>query len=63
MVTHDMTEALLLADRIVVLVDGRIRADGAPAALLRADLDPSVRALIEVPRRQAERLAALERGA
>jgi osmoprotectant transport system ATP-binding protein len=63
MVTHDMAEALLLADRIVVLIDGRIRADGAPAALLRADLDPAVRALIEVPRRQAERLAALERGA
>jgi osmoprotectant transport system ATP-binding protein len=62
-VTHDMTEALLLADRIVVLIDGRIRADAAPAALLRAELDPAVRALIEVPRRQAERLAALERGA
>ena len=27
MVTHDMAEALLLADRIVVLIDGRIRAD------------------------------------
>jgi osmoprotectant transport system ATP-binding protein len=62
LVTHDMTEALLLADRIVVLIDGRIRADAAPAALLRADLDAEVRALIEVPRRQAERLAALERG-
>jgi osmoprotectant transport system ATP-binding protein len=63
MVTHDMTEALLLADRIVVLIDGRIRADAAPVALLSAELDPAVRALIDVPRRQAERLAALERGA
>ena len=27
MVTHDMAEALLLADRIVVLIEGRIRAD------------------------------------
>jgi osmoprotectant transport system ATP-binding protein len=63
LVTHDMTEALLLADRIVVLIDGRIRADSAPAALLRGDLDAEVRALIEVPRRQAERLAELERGA
>jgi osmoprotectant transport system ATP-binding protein len=62
MVTHDMTEALLLADRIVVLIDGRIRADGPPASLLRGDCDAEVRALIEVPRRQAERLAALERG-
>jgi osmoprotectant transport system ATP-binding protein len=63
MVTHDMTEALLIADRIVVLIDGRIRADAAPAALLRGEADADVRALIEVPRRQAERLAELERGA
>jgi osmoprotectant transport system ATP-binding protein len=60
MVTHDMSEALLLADRVVVLIGGRIRADAPPAALMRAEADPEVRALIEVPRRQAERLAALE---
>ena len=58
MVTHDLAEALLLADRIVVLIEGRVRADAAPAALL-ASTDPEVRALVEVPRRQAERLAAL----
>jgi len=58
MVTHDIAEALLLADRIVVLIEGRIRADGAPAALL-AHADPDVKAMIDVPRRQAERLAAL----
>jgi osmoprotectant transport system ATP-binding protein len=59
MVTHDMAEALLLADRVVVLIDGRIRVDSVPAGLLTSDLDPDVRALIEVPRRQAERLKAL----
>jgi osmoprotectant transport system ATP-binding protein len=58
MVTHDVAEALLLADRIVVLIDGRIRADAAPSALLAND-DPEVRAMIDVPRRQAARLAAL----
>jgi osmoprotectant transport system ATP-binding protein len=58
MVTHDVAEALLLADRVVVLIDGRIRADGAPAALARSS-DAEVKAMIEVPRRQAERLAAL----
>jgi len=58
MVTHDIAEALLLADRIVVLIDGRIRADGMPAALL-ANADPDVKAMIDVPRRQAARLASL----
>jgi len=58
MVTHDISEALLLADRIVVLIEGRIRADGTPAALLAND-DPDVKAMIDVPRRQAARLAAL----
>ncbi|MBW8813186.1 MAG: ATP-binding cassette domain-containing protein [Caulobacterales bacterium] len=57
MVTHDMAEAVLLADRIVVLGGGRIRADGAPAALLAGDIDPEVRALLEAPKRQAERLS------
>ena len=36
MVTHDIAEALLLADRVVVLIDGRIRADAAPAELVAA---------------------------
>ena len=58
MVTHDIAEALLLADRIVVLIEGRIRADAAPAALVRNE-DPEVRAMVDVPRRQAERMAAL----
>jgi osmoprotectant transport system ATP-binding protein len=58
MVTHDVAEALLLADRVVVLIEGRVRADGAPAALAKS-ADPEVKAMIDVPRRQAERLAAL----
>lgn len=58
MVTHDMAEAVLLADRLVVLKGGRILADGAPADLLATSADPDVRALIEAPKRQAERLSA-----
>jgi osmoprotectant transport system ATP-binding protein len=58
MVTHDMAEAVLLADRIVVLSAGRIVADGRPAALLATATDPEVRALLEAPKRQAERLRA-----
>ena len=56
MVTHDMAEAVLLADRIVALGDGRILAEGAPAQLAAESAEPQVRALLEAPRRQAERL-------
>jgi osmoprotectant transport system ATP-binding protein len=58
MVTHDMAEAVLLADRIVVLRDGLIVADGTPADLLARTRDDGVRALLEAPKRQAERLRA-----
>jgi len=58
MVTHDIAEALLLADRIIVLSEGRVRADAAPARLVASD-DPEVRRMVDVPRRQAQRLAAL----
>ena len=63
MVTHDVMEALLLADRIVVMEAGRILADGTPGALLSGQADPRVRALMETPRRQAERVDALAKGA
>ena len=56
MVTHDMAEAVLLADRIVVLGEGRVLADGPAAALAASATDPEVRALLDAPRRQAERL-------
>jgi osmoprotectant transport system ATP-binding protein len=56
MVTHDMTEAVLLADRIVVLRAGRIVADGAPRELLSAEADPETRTFLDAPRRQAERV-------
>jgi ABC-type nitrate/sulfonate/bicarbonate transport system ATPase subunit len=57
MITHDMLEAMLLADRIIVLQRGQLIAEGAPAALLQHE-HPYVRELMATPRRQAERLAA-----
>ena len=41
MVTHDIQEALVLADRIIVMEDGRIVADDTPEGLLRAESDPT----------------------
>jgi osmoprotectant transport system ATP-binding protein len=64
LVTHDMTEAFLLADRIGVMREGQIVQVGTPQELLDAPADDFVRALIESPRRRAARLAeALRVGA
>ena len=59
MVTHDMAEALLLADRVVVIDGGRIVADETPVALLGGDGGEAAQALVAIPRDQAVRLAAM----
>jgi len=61
MVTHDMAEALLTADRVVVLNGGRITADATPAELLRGEGGAVAQALVAVPKGQAERMAELVR--
>ena len=58
MITHDMTEAILLADRIAVMREGRLLAQGTPTELAHAE-DAYVGELLGTPRRQAERLNAL----
>jgi osmoprotectant transport system ATP-binding protein len=58
MITHDMAEALLLADRIAVMHAGKLLALDTPAALSKND-DRYVAELLRTPRRQAERLNAL----
>jgi osmoprotectant transport system ATP-binding protein len=57
MITHDMTEALLLADRVAIMREGRLLALGTAAELSLSD-DASVGELLGTPRRQAERLQA-----
>ena len=61
MVTHDVQEAVLLADRVIVMKDGQVIADDAPRSLLAGHPDPDVAALMSTPRIQAERVAALMR--
>src|SRR5438270_6429065 len=58
MITHDMTEAVLLADRVAVMRGGKLLAEGTPTELASSD-DPYVGELLGAPRRQAERLAQL----
>jgi osmoprotectant transport system ATP-binding protein len=59
MITHDMLEAMLLADRVAVMQKGRILAEGSPRALMTGAHGEYVDELMATPRRQAEQLAAL----
>ena len=60
MVTHDMAEALLLANRVLVMEAGQIVADCTPAQLLSGEGGEIAQALVAVPRAQAQRLAELK---
>jgi osmoprotectant transport system ATP-binding protein len=61
MITHDVIEAVLLADRIAVMQDGRLLGLGTPKELMSDPQNEQVRALMDMPRRQAERLTRLMR--
>jgi osmoprotectant transport system ATP-binding protein len=59
MVTHDVTEALLTADLIGVMSNGRLLQVGTPNELLTQPADDFVTTLMSTPRRQAELLESL----
>jgi osmoprotectant transport system ATP-binding protein len=56
MVTHDMQEAILLADRIAVMRHGRLLGEGTPGELASGAADPEIRTLMDMPRLKAERV-------
>lgn len=62
LVTHDMNEALLLADRIVVMQAGRVAQVGTPRELLQRPNPGLVEELLRMPQRQLERLRELRQG-
>ena len=59
LVTHDMMEALLLADRIAVMKRGRILQVGTPRQLLESPEHEYVSEMVEMPRQEAIRLDRL----
>jgi osmoprotectant transport system ATP-binding protein len=63
MVTHDVLEALLLADRLVVMRAGAIVASGTPREMMNDRSDAGVRKLMDMPRRQMKRVASMLDGA
>jgi osmoprotectant transport system ATP-binding protein len=62
MITHDLTEAVLLADRVMVVHQGQVIEEGTPQQLMTSPKNAYVRELIETPHRQAARLNALLKG-
>ncbi len=62
MVTHDMTEALLMADRIGVMERGRMVAIGTPRELMSNPGHPYVEALMATPKQQADKVEAIASG-
>jgi osmoprotectant transport system ATP-binding protein len=57
LVTHDMTEAFLLAGRIAVMRDGELLQVATPKELAARPANDFVRRMIEIPRHRAEKLA------
>ncbi len=47
-VTHDMDEALLLGERVAVLLAGQLRQVGTPEAVFNAPADPDIASLVGV---------------
>jgi osmoprotectant transport system ATP-binding protein len=56
-VTHDVAEALVLADRIGVMRAGRLVQVGTPGEIARRPADDDVARLLDTPRRQARLVA------
>ena len=62
LVTHDMSEAVLLADRVAVMQKGTIAQLASPQILLTSPVNEYVTRLIDTPRRHSEFIESLLHG-
>ena len=61
LVTHDMVEAMVLADRIAVMLRGELRQLATPAELVASPADDYVGRLVAMAQRQGEQLVGIGR--
>jgi osmoprotectant transport system ATP-binding protein len=59
LVTHDMVEAMVMADRIAVMLRGELRQLATPHELVASPADEYVARLVAMARRQGEQLVAV----
>jgi osmoprotectant transport system ATP-binding protein len=62
LVTHDMVEAMVMADRVAVVLKGELRQLATPAELVASPADEYVAKLVAMARRQGEQLTTLGAG-
>lgn len=63
LVTHDMTEALLLADMIAVMKEGQVLGYGTPGEMMSGPQHEYVKTLMAMPKKQADRVEQIANSA
>jgi len=62
MVTHDVTEALLMADKIAIMADGNILQMATPKELVQHPINSYIDSLLQTPKIQADEVEEIYEG-